>query len=386
MNKTKVAILTQSPCGNYGGMLQACALQLVLRKMGCRSEILSLWHHETWQEKMRRVAHQLKTWFYQLFCKADERKSYDSSRQQMTIDFVSRFLKVANAGLSGARVLFSLDAYDRYVVGSDQIWRAAYLRYFCPVDYFFLSFLPEEIRRKSFSYSASFGSDEWEGTLEESLHCSELLKQFKAVSVREFSGLTICKEVFGVDAVQMPDPTLLVGLEDYELVINSEKTRVPKAPYFASYVLDDSDETSRLVDRVEKDTGLYHQRLLPKSSARKRCDRFYCTVAQWLRYLRDCESVVTDSFHGCVFSIIYNKPFVCLGNEGRGMARFDSLFKTFGLEDRLVLSRDRKEVLRVLDTPIDWDRVNAIHESERQRGLDFLKNNLYDVAPPEPHV
>lgn len=106
-------------------------------------------------------------------------------------------------------------------------------------------------------------------------------------------------------------------------------------------------------------------------------------MTQWLRYLRDCDAVVTDSFHGCVFSIIYNKPFVCLGNEGRGSTRFDTLFQVFGLEDRLVTSRDPEKVLRVLQKPIDWERVNAIHEAERQRGLDFLKSNLYDGASPD---
>lgn len=181
-----------------------------------------------------------------------------------------------------------------------------------------------------------------------------------------------------MEAVQMPDPTLLVTKEDYERVIRSEKTRIPKVPFFASYVLDASDDTSQLLDDVESDMKLYHQRLLPRTTARKRWDRFYCTVAQWLRYLRDCDAVVTDSFHGCVFSIIYNKPFVCLGNEGRGSARFDTLFQIFGLEDRLVASRDPEEVLRVLRQPIDWRRVNAIREAERQRGHEFLRCNLAD--------
>lgn len=267
---------------------------------------------------------------------------------------------------------------DLYIVGSDQVWRRKYVKN--KLMTYFLDFATEEQRRHSISYAASFGTDEWEGTPEETQRCGELLRQFKAVSVREFSGVRICKEAFGVDAIQMPDPTLLASPEDYERVINSEKTRVPKAPYFASYVLDDSAEASQLLDDVEKSTGLYHQRLMPKSTARKRRDRFYCTVAQWLRYLRDCDAVVTDSFHGCVFSIIYNKPFVCLGNAGRGSARFDTLFQVFGLQDRLVASRDPEEVLRVLRQPINWQRVHAIHEAERHRGLDFLKKNLYSGA------
>lgn len=267
------------------------------------------------------------------------------------------------------------------IAGSDQIWRKAYTQEDLPV--YFLDQASNHIRRSSIAYAASFGTDEWEGGAEESCRCGELLRQFKAVSVRETSGVSICKDVFGVNAVQMPDPTLLVTLEDYERVIHSEKTRIPKSPFLASYVLDESDQTLHLLDEVERNTGLYRQRLLPKTTARKRWDRIYCTVSQWLRYLRDCEAVVTDSFHGCVFSIIYNKPFVCLGNGERGSARFDALFEVFGLADRLVSSRDLEEVLRVLHRPINWQRVNAIHETERKRGLEFLRRNLVDAASPD---
>lgn len=380
---SKVGIVTLPLWGNYGGILQAYGLREVCERLLFHAKIIQITPNDalTAEYFQLSVFRKFKCQLGRLLincCPLPFAPSYVlRNLGESAIAFCDRFVP------STCIVENNFQA-SAFIVGSDQVWRRRYVG--VNLSRYFLSDFSASQRQKSVSYAASFGSDIWDASPEETEKCKALLKQFKAVSVREFSGVRICKEVFGVDAVQMPDPTLLVGLEDYELVINSEKTRVPKAPYFASYVLDDSDETSRLVDRVEKDTGLYHQRLLPKSSARKRCDRFYCTVAQWLRYLRDCESVVTDSFHGCVFSIIYNKPFVCLGNEGRGMARFDSLFKTFGLEDRLVLSRDRKEVLRVLDTPIDWDRVNAIHESERQRGLDFLKNNLYDVAPPEPHV
>lgn len=89
---------------------------------------------------------------------------------------------------------------------------------------------------------------------------------------------------------------------------------------------------------------------------------------------------MTDSFHACVFSIIYNKSFVCIGNAKRGSARFDTLLQTFGLETRLVQSGDPEAVLRVLHTSVDWDSVNAIRKSERKRGLDFLQANLRDTG------
>lgn len=242
--------------------------------------------------------------------------------------------------------------------------------------FFFLDFATREQRKRSISYAASFGSDEWEGTPEETEECGRLLREFKAVSVREHSGVKICKEVFGVDAVQMPDPTLLLHTSDYEKIIDSEKTWLPESKYVAAYVLDETAGKSELLQESAGALNWQLQHLMPHATAKKRRDRFPISVPQWLRLIRDCEYFITDSFHGCVFAIIYNKPFVCLGNEGRGNARFDTLLDTFGLEDRMLTNATPEEIYRGLHTPIDWERVYAIHDAERERGINFLKENL----------
>lgn len=270
----------------------------------------------------------------------------------------------------------SSDYLKRIIVGSDQVWRVSACRSMAYTSMFFLSGVNEEIRRHSFSYAASFGTDEWEGTLEETEECGRLLREFKAVSVREHSGIKICKEVFGVDAVQMPDPTLLLHTVDYGKIIDSEKTWQPKSRYVAAYVLDETAGKAELLQEGASALNLQLQHLMPHANAKKRRDRFPISVPQWLRLIRDCEYFITDSFHGCVFAIIYNKPFVCLGNEGRGNARFDTLLGTFGLEDRLITDATPEKLLQVLNAPIDWERVNAIHDSERERGINFLKENL----------
>lgn len=376
----KVAIVTFPCWGNYGGMVQGFALKSAIDKLGFNGYFLTPYRSKNRSNAFVSAIKRIK--YYIKMISAIMHSKYE--------DFILRhsqyscIIRFRNFAFKDEISIYenTLGEMISFVVGSDQVWRLSCTKMFKPQSYFFLPYASKSVRMRSISYAASFGIDEWEGDRDLTTQCQNLLRDFKAVSVREFSGVRICKEVFDVDAIQMPDPTLLANLEDYERAITSEKTRVPKSPYFASYVLDDSAEASQLLDEVEKSTGLYHQRLLPKSTARKRYDRFYCTVAQWLRYLRDCDAVVTDSFHGCVFSIIYNKPFVCLGNVGRGSARFDTLFQVFGLEDRLVTSREPEEVLRVLHRPVDWQRVNAIHEAERLRGLHFLKCNLNN----EPRV
>lgn len=86
--------------------------------------------------------------------------------------------------------------------------------------------------------------------------------------------------------------------------------------------------------------------------------------------------IVTDSFHGTVFSILFNKPFVVLGNELRGQARFVSLLKIFGLEDRLVSIHEPSRIKDVISEPVDWERVNRIRQQWREKSMNFLNRSL----------
>ena len=356
--------------GNYGGMLQAIALSNVVECVAYTPRYINLdvekkrqgWY---WFVRffLRRILHNTKI-----------RTSYPIVLQEI-ITMVKSWLCCVDCEPTCLCNLSELES-SRWIIGSDQVWRAGFVRYYGPVDNFFLSNVTKEIRNLSISYSASFGSDEWEGSPEETEECGRLLREFKAVSVREHSGVKICKDVFGVDAVQMPDPTLLLHPEDYGKIIDSEKTWFPEGKYVAAYILDETAGKAELLQNSVKSVDMQLQHLMPHADAKKRRDRFPISVPQWLSLIRDCEYFITDSFHGCVFAIIYNKPFVCLGNEGRGNARFDTLLGTFGLEDRMITDATPEKVLQILNTPIDWAKVNAIHDAERERGINFLKENL----------
>ncbi len=362
----KTLILTHPLTGNYGGLLQAYASYTVLNNLGCDAYIYRYLPDDfpvksfSW---LRYYGSLLKI----ILGKNGRliwRKLYIANKFIARMNFVSES--------QGALV----DDDIRYYVGSDQVWRATYCRKMRSPEYYFLNFATAAQRRKSIAYAASFGSDEWEGNEAETAACKKLLQEFKAVSVRENSGVGICKDVFGLDAVQMPDPTLLLERSEYDNIINSAGTRTNKSPWLATYVLDESTEITRLLHDCVDGLKLVHQSLLPNRTANRWSDRMALTVPQWLRYIRDSEYFITDSFHGCVFAIIFNKPFVCLGNEKRGSARFDSLLGTFGLQDRLVTKLEPDSILQILKTPIDWERVNAIRCSEQERAFDFLRKNL----------
>lgn len=363
---------------NYGGILQAFALQQILLELGVNNQVINFfskkWGGLLKKEGIRSKCRNIKQ-LLKIILLASPVALPGMFYPHLFSAFKRRFMRLWNLDLERHK-LPELNGGEPFIVGSDQVWRCVYARNIESVPFFFLNFATQEQRQRSIAYAASFGSDEWEGTPEETEECARLLRDFKAISVREHSGICICREIFGVDAVQMPDPTLLLEQEDYDYLIRKWHTKSTNTPFMAVYLLDETEEKSQLTASICQYSSLYAQHLMPHPGAEKLMDRLPLSIPQWLRFIRDSECVLTDSFHGCVFSIIFNKPFICLGNENRGSARFDSLLGTFSLRDRLVTNYDKDAILQLLNTPIDWESVNEIRHSEQQRAIEFLKKNL----------
>ena len=360
----KISIITHPLWGNYGGMLQAYALQTALQDSSSIEAEVKHGNHP-----QLNLLDYLKFTLRKLQLSIGFTSPRTPIHTRLILDMAESFCTRHIECSDGVNI-------DKYVVGSDQVWRKSAADYIGGIKQFFLDFATKEQRNRSIAYAASFGTNEWEGTPEETEVCGRMLREFKAVSVREHSGVAICRNIFEVEAVQMPDPTLLLHTNDYDKIIERENTWFPESKYVAAYVLDETPRKAELLQGITNPLNLQLQHLMPHATATKRRDRFPISVPQWLRLIRGCEYFITDSFHGCVFAIIFNKPFVCLGNAGRGNARFDTLLGTFGLEDRLITDATPEKIIQVLNTPIDWVRVNEIHDAERERGINFLKDNL----------
>lgn len=371
-------IITHPVLLNYGGILQAYALQRVVQSHGKPCSNIHYNPRFSFNNpRVRGIRSALKYWkpfIKKLVRPGDEILNYHHYPFIHSL-FRRHFMKywVLDDERS---LLHTLPQEDSFIVGSDQVWRASHARVLESVSHFFLGFTNPEQRSRSFAYAASFGTDTWEGTPEEAAECARLLKDFKAVSVREHSGIRLCREVFGVDAVQMPDPTLLLEPEDYLHICRHSWARRKKASFIAAYLLDETPQAIQLLNDSAKSLGLSIQHLKEHANAHRTADRLPLSIPQWLRYIADSQCVLTDSFHGCVFAIIFNKPFVCLGNELRGSTRFESLLNTFGLQERLVTSHNVNHMLHIMKPPIEWERVNQIRQSEKVRAINFIKKNI----------
>ena len=378
----KIGILTQPLHNNYGGLLQCFALQTVLKRLG----------HETWvvQRCFVKPNHNIfwRTCYYiRQFVKVLVGGKFVRLNPTNKLDYVKRNTKYfVNEYITPKTDIITtkeqlkkchlVEGFDTYVVGSDQVWRPIYSP--CITNYF-LDFLSPQDKVKRISYAASFGVDEWEFSEEETSVCKDLLKLFDGVSVRENSATVLCEKYLGRnDALHVLDPTMLLEKKDYVSLVEEENEPKSSGNLFC-YVLDESSEKKQVIETIANQIDAVPFTQMPKceityENLRDRLeDCVYPSVTAWLRAFMDADMVVTDSFHGCVFSIIFNKPFWVIGNEGRGLARFKSLLSIFELQNRLI---DIDNIPSDSLSPIDWDKVNAIRKEWQEMSMSFLKTNL----------
>ena len=258
--------------------------------------------------------------------------------------------------------------YDAFIVGSDQVWRQAYTP---DIETFFLGFMDEHDSRKRIAFSASFGTEICDIPEENIKRCKKLISRFDAISVREQSGLDILSKDFDIDnAVQTIDPTLLLNPQDYLEIINPKDRHSGK--YIASYILDGAPDKEAILNDVCNRLKSPAEKLSCKYTGKP-----MHTMSQWLATIADSEFVVTDSFHGCVFSIIFHKPFIAIANADRGLDRFRSLLKPLGLSDRLVTDLDDfHSRIDTLLKSIDYSKTTPLLEISRKQSLDFLRSAL----------
>lgn len=372
----KIGILTLPLHINYGGILQSYALQTVLERMEHEVYViekekqpLTLHKYKMLLTYGKRIAKNIIGEKVPIFFEQKYNKEQPIIRQN-TDKFINKYIHIVKYK-NFCDIKES--EYNAIVVGSDQVWRPRYFRV-DKIENTFLEFA-ENWNIKRIAYATSFGTDEWEYSTKQTSRCSELLKKFDAVSVREDSGVKLCKEHFGVEAQHVLDPTMLLEKEDYIKLLEANNTPKSKGNLLC-YFLDETDEKKELIKRVAEEKGLTPFNVKSKSDDINSpiSDRIQPPLEQWLRGFYDAEFVVTDSFHACVFSIIFNKPFIIYGNKRRGLSRFASLLNMFNLKDLLIT--DISEYKHINIKKIKWNDINEILKDYRKISFGFLTKLL----------
>ena len=386
----EILILTQPLHTNYGGLLQAYALQQILKGMGhdvVTDRLGVVRKLPLWNRALRFLYHAvqfciLKNYRYYpyryLFVSFDKESKAKRSISINTERFVNTHIDTIDLlTRSNESVIDAVRQFDAIVVGSDQVWRAT----MSDIPTYFLSFT-KAINVKRIAYAASFGTDDLnEYSKMDMKIASESIKLFDAVSVREKSGVHLCRDYFKMDAVHVLDPTMLLSKDDY-LKLIEEEDKPCSENILLTYVLDRTQEKNDIIQRVgealhlsscENGAVKYFSNVVESNVS----ECIYPSVSRWVAGFRDAQFVVTDSFHGTVFSIIFNKPFVAILNSKRGSSRFISLLSVLGLENRLISTTN--DLLEEHLKPIDYTEVNKILNDWRYLSISFMERHLKEA-------
>ena len=297
----KIGIITLPITNNYGAILQTYALQICLKRIGLQAVLIDYTPRS--KSVIKRVLSLIKKKF---FPSQLRKKNHFFDENITTTGIVERL----------SPKVIRQNKIDMVVVGSDQVWRPKYIY---RIEDMYLDFL-KNFSIKRIAYAASFGVDVWEYTPKQTVKCAKLARMFDAISVREESGVNLCQEHLGVDATWVLDPTLLLCKDDYCDVCKD--IPVSKKKFLAAYILDKNDAVRTQCESIAAEQGFSLKFFEAGTSAT-------LSIPEWLAMFRDASYVITDSFHGTVFSIIFGKKFKCLYNKSRGSARFDSLLKLY---------------------------------------------------------
>lgn len=356
----RIGIVTQPLQNNYGGLLQNYALQQVLKRLGHTPVTIDF----KLQSLCRFVLSTCKTLvLYFIPMRRRPFVRYRSNDESRLRAFAKKYIECTRPVKKYMSKLLRTYHIEGLIVGSDQVWRPRYNRY---LEDMFLRFA-KRVHMRKVAYAASFGVSDLEFSERQLQRCAPLLQQFDKVSVREASGVDLCRNYFHVEAEHVLDPTLLLGKEDYEAVCTEVPRRMEK--FMACYILDPLPPKKRQhIDRMAQ-----HLHLEPIYFTADRAATL--SVEEWLAMFRDATYVVTDSFHGTVFSIVFEKPFITIVNNDRGADRFVSLLRTLGLETRLI-SAVTELIEDLYGYPVDWQTVNAALSAARMKSMNYLQNAL----------
>lgn len=340
---------------NYGALLQYYALQEYLKKRGHDPYWIRYEIPKTPKQKLKQIAK------YILRYHTERRKKNLLSSFQK---FAQKYLSLSDQIYYGETSLHvTPPTADCYITGSDQVWAGK-------LQANFLTFVPQGKPR--IAYAVSFGKDSLPPEHTETIR--PWVHVFDAISVREQTGVAICETLGWQNVPHVPDPTLLINKEEYPCA------RIKQHNYIFCYFI--NLEIGNSIDFNAITTFARHTNKSLYISAASGSERFIPkqnlidpTPEEWLAYYRDSDYILANTFHGIVFAIIFERPFLCIlqnGASARQNCRMLSLLTSLGLQDRILINSNELE--QQIKQPINWEVVRS-HIKELRERTDMFFNS-----------
>lgn len=373
MNTRKIGILNfQYSDHNYGAVIQACALHYVIKNnIGVDVTHINLIPEVKKKKFFIRMKNKIGFLLRELGIKNGLIQHEYFKNPYVFEDFRNMYLprtKELNKNNIG-KYCATLNL-THVIVGSDQVWRPDYTQDL--VKEYFFDFISDDV--KKISYAASFGLDKWEyyNKWISTDEVKRLIKRFSAISVRENTGLEICRREFDVCAEHVLDPTLIVNKGFYSDIL--EKANKDPVSDIVYYKLDLDNRFRMLIKQIEDERKYNSENIYYKKNI---FSYRYNSVPDWLAKINNSKLVVTDSFHCICFSIIFEKDFIYYPNKDRGITRITSLLGGLGLLDRIYYSEKQSyEEFTSVIKPINYSVVNDLLMELRVKSIKYLSNSV----------
>lgn len=383
--KVGCVIIMHPGQNNYGSSLQGYATTYKIGQLGYDHEIIRYNKDRSMRDIIKNFPSLLKigligNLWYRLHKRIDllVHKEYKRTRAIRTkaVDaFKARYLDSKSRFYTGYDALCkgSLN-YSVIMVGSDQVWGPFSLY----AKFYNLLFAADSIPK--FSYASSFGVSNIHPCQRESV--AHYLNRINKIGVREQRGKEIVKELTGRDAMLVLDPTLLLTQSEWAQNIDESRCEI-REPYILCYVLGERKDIRRIIKELSRKSGIQIVNL-PHIDNYHAMDNFLGDINlydvdpfDFIRLIRDAKYVVTDSFHGSVFSILFHKKFITFYRQdpktkGSTHSRIDSLFGTFNLTDRIY----NADIYNSIQKEIDYEYVDRKLEAMRKESMQFLTDCL----------
>lgn len=356
----RVAVITFPLINNYGGIIQAFAMMRLLEDLGHEPVLVNFQSESKLKSISKYIIKKYMLFFMNRFKGVTlTLKNKDLAR------FVDMYISPKTIPICNSFELkkyFDNNNFDACVVGSDQVF--AKMGYTNFENDYSLGFIDNDTIK--LSYAASFGADCYQGDGQQLGFHKDNLNRFAGISVREESGVKVCHETFSVNAIHVLDPTMMIEPSNYLDIIaaDGEITERTNSHELFAYVLDSDELKTNAIQNFAASKGLTTRQINDGNASSD-----VISMEKWISSIYYAQHVITDSFHGCVFCIIFNKPFHCFVNRKRGADRFLSLLKMFNLENRIIEDD-------ILDKSIDWEVVNDKLTENKLKSAGFLRVHL----------
>ncbi len=343
----RIALLTYFAADNYGATLQAYATIKAFEREGHKVELVNY------------VIPEPENPLFKKILLLPKYLKFNSFRKKYFKNITKKYNNLEDLRNDPPRA-------DCYLVGSDQTWNPEISKHMAKG--FFLDFGSKDIFKVT--YATSFGKEKWEDTeWINSKETKELLNQFDLISIRETSGLNILNDYFSIKNVtNVIDPVLL--FENY----NDLTGNVKENNKIIAYKLINSEAFYNICRK----TGKYFSTRVQSIGSIRKIDGIDCNYpespTEWIKCIAGAKYVITDSFHGAVFSILYRRQFVICASDPKRITRIKSLLDILGIEGRILTENDDAEkYYKLLSTPIDYDTVHLKLKRLREESINYIK-------------